>query len=153
MTEAKMSEVKAPALGSFCWVELAMSDQTLAKSFYTQLFDWSINDVPMGPDSSYTILRIEGKDVAAIYQQSKEQRSQGVPPHWMIYVAVANAEEAVSRASSLGGRVILAAFDVFDAGRMAVLQEDPTGATFSVSAGAKTQGSWDFWCRGHLVLG
>src|SRR4029077_8563057 len=70
-------------------------------------------------------------------------------PHWMIYVAVANAEEAVSRASSLGGRVILAAFDVFDAGRMAVLQ-DPSGATFSVWQGQKHKGAEIFGVEGTL---
>jgi uncharacterized protein len=140
MTEARMSEVKNPALGSFCWVELATTDQAAAKKFYTQLFDWRINDVPIGPDSYYTMLQIEGKDVAALHQQSKEEQSQRVPPHWMTYVAVASADESVSKASSLGGKVILAAFDVFDAGRMAVLQ-DPTGAIFSVWQGRKHKGT------------
>src|SRR5882762_4040837 len=86
MTEARMSEVKNPALGSFCWVELATTDQSAAKKFYTQLFDWRINDVPIGPNSYYTMLQIEGKDVAALHQQSKEEQSERVQPHWMTYV-------------------------------------------------------------------
>jgi uncharacterized protein len=138
MTEARMSEVKNSAPGSFCWVELATTNQAAAKKFYTQLFDWRINDVPIGPDSYYTMLQIEGKDVAALHQQSKEEQS--APPHWMTYVAVASADEAASRASSLGGKVILAAFDVFDAGRMAVLQ-DPTGAILSVWQARKHKGT------------
>ena len=42
-----------------------------------------------------------------------------------------NANEAVKRAEGLGAKVLAPAFDVMDAGRMAVLQ-DPTGAVFSV---------------------
>jgi predicted enzyme related to lactoylglutathione lyase len=139
MTEARRSELNNPALGSFCWVELATNDQSAAKKFYTQLFNWSIKAVPMGADSFYTMLQIEGNDVAALYQQQKEQQSQGVPPHWMTYVAVADADQAVSKANSLGGKVILAPFDVFDAGRMAVLQ-DPTGAILSVWQARKHKG-------------
>jgi hypothetical protein len=60
-----------------------------------------------------------------------EQQAQGVPPHWMVYVAVTSADDAAARAASLGGTVIAPAFDVFDVGRMAVLQ-DPTGAMFCV---------------------
>jgi predicted enzyme related to lactoylglutathione lyase len=56
---------------------------------------------------------------------------QGVPPHWGAYVSVASADEAAAKAASLGGTVIVPPFDVFDFGRMAVLQ-DPAGATFSV---------------------
>jgi hypothetical protein len=63
-----------------------------------------------------------------------------VPPHWGSYVAVANADEAAKRATALGGKVLAPAFDVMDAGRMAVLQ-DPTGATFMVWQAGKHQGA------------
>jgi predicted enzyme related to lactoylglutathione lyase len=44
---------------------------------------------------------------------------------------VASADEAASRAKSAGGTVLLDPFDVFDAGRMSLLQ-DPQGAVFAV---------------------
>jgi predicted enzyme related to lactoylglutathione lyase len=69
--------------------------------------------------------------VAAACTLRQEQRKQGIPSHWNVYVAVENADAAASRAAELGAKVLAAPFDVFDAGRMAVLQ-DSTGAVFSV---------------------
>jgi predicted enzyme related to lactoylglutathione lyase len=60
----------------------------------------------------------------------KEQRAQGIPPHWMSYVAVESADETAKKARELGGTVLMDPFDVFDLGRMSVIQ-DPTGAIFS----------------------
>ncbi len=44
---------------------------------------------------------------------------------------VGSADDAAKRAADLGGTVLKDAFDVFNAGRLAVLQ-DPTGAVFCV---------------------
>jgi predicted enzyme related to lactoylglutathione lyase len=49
----------------------------------------------------------------------------------MLYIAVDNADAATARATKAGGKVFAPAFDVMDAGRMAVIA-DPTGATFCV---------------------
>jgi len=113
--------------GAFCWIDLATTDQNSAKSFYTSLFGWTSNDMPMGPNDFYTKFQLEGRDTGAAYTLQPEQRSQGVPPHWAIYIAVANVDESAKRVTELGGKVVLPPFDVFDAGRMAVVQ-DPTGA-------------------------
>ncbi len=115
--------------GSFCWIELATTDQPAAKKFYSGLFGWEINDMPMGPTEVYTIFRLDGRDAAAGCTLRPEQK--GVPPHWMIYIAVDNADAAAARAAKAGGKVCAPAFDVMDAGRMAVIS-DPTGATFCV---------------------
>jgi predicted enzyme related to lactoylglutathione lyase len=102
-----------------------------AKAFYTELFGWSAIDNPAGPDMVYTMLQIEGKDVAGLYQMSEEQRSQGMPPHWLSYVSVANVDERAAKAKSLGGQVLQEPFDVMDVGRMALVQ-DPTGAVLAL---------------------
>ena len=57
-----MAHVDKHAAGDFCWIELATSDQNAAKKFYSSLFAWVPNDMPMGPDSFYTIFRLQGKD-------------------------------------------------------------------------------------------
>jgi uncharacterized protein len=119
------------APGSFCWIELATTDQAEAKRFYGDLFGWSAHDSPMGADAIYTMFQQEGRDVAACYRLRSEMASAGVPPHWNLYVAVASADDAAERAGELGARVVTAPFDVLDAGRMAVI-EDPTGAVISV---------------------
>src|SRR5215469_10245358 len=125
--------------GSFCWMELATSDQSAAKKFYSDLFGWTVDDAPMAPDEFYSMFKLDGKDAAAAYTLRQDQREQGVPPHWMIYIATENADESARRAQDLGGTVIAPPFDVMDIGRMAVIQ-DPTGAMFCVWQAKKQSG-------------
>lgn len=131
MTEAKMQESVEYKPGTFCWVELGTTDGEAAKKFYTQLFDWEFDDHDMGPGGVYTILKQNGKDVGALYTMPEEMTANGVPPHWMSYISVANADEAAAKAKSLGGTLMKEPFDVFTMGRMAVIQ-DPTGAMFAL---------------------
>jgi len=126
-----MANIDMHPAGSFCWIELATTDQNAAKNFYSSLFGWAPQDMPMGPNDFYTIFKLHGRDAAAGCTLRPEQRAQGVPPHWMIYIAVDNADAAVTKAQQLGGKILAPAFDVMDAGRMAVVQ-DPTGAVFCV---------------------
>lgn len=117
--------------GNFCWVELGTNDQQAAKQFYGGLFGWQFNDIPMGEGmGDYTMLLLDDKEVGALYQLNAE-RQPGVPPHWMTYVAVENADEAAAKVESLGGTVLMPPFDVFTHGRMFALK-DPVGATLSV---------------------
>ncbi len=126
--------------GSFSWIELSTTDQNAAKVFYGSLFGWAVNDSPMGPDDFYSIFKVKGRDVGAACAMRPEQRSMGVPPHWMIYITVDSADAAATRAAQLGGKVLAPAFDVMDIGRMSVLQ-DPTGAIFSVWQAKRHVGS------------
>ena len=127
------------APGNFCWTELATSNQSEAKKFYGGVFGWAADDNPMGPNEFYTMFKLEGRTVGAAYTLRPDMVKQGIPPHWGLYVAVVSADETASRVASNGGKVLAPAFDVFDAGRMAVLQ-DPTGATICVWQAKKHHG-------------
>jgi uncharacterized protein len=135
-----MPNVDAHQPGSFCWVELGTSDQPGAKRFYNQLFAWTANDVPIGPDDFYTMFQLRARDVAAAYTLRADQRERGVPPHWMLYVAAKDADATSEKAASLGGKILAPPFDVFDVGRMAVIQ-DPTGAVFAIWQAKRHQGT------------
>lgn len=108
--------------GAFCWPELATSDPKGAVQFYSALFGWTVSESPTdyGP---YYRFRLGGDDVGASCQGNPEDG----PPHWNSYVAVSSADEIAGRVAKLGGTVVAEPFDVFDAGRMAVLR-DPAGA-------------------------
>lgn len=134
-----MATIDEHPAGAFCWIELATTNQDSAKSFYSALFGWSVTDTPIGPDDLYTIFKLQDRDAAAAYTMRKEQRAQGVPPNWLLYISVENAEECVAKVVKAGGVVHMPAFDVMNAGRMAVLQ-DPTGAVFAVWQPRNTQG-------------
>ncbi len=134
-----MAKVDKHLAGSFCWIELATTDQKAAKSFYTSLFGWSVTDNPMGPDDFYSIFKLKGRDVAAGYTLRKDQRERGVPAHWSLYIAVDSADQTAAKATEAGGKILMPAFDVMDAGRMAVIH-DPTGAVFCIWQPKKSQG-------------
>src|SRR5579871_3409294 len=100
------------APGTFCWVELSTSDQEAAKDFYGSLFGWESDDRPVGDDHVYSVMRLQGKDVAAIASQSQRQREAGVPPSWNNYVSVASVDATAARAKELGADVHAEPFDV-----------------------------------------
>jgi predicted enzyme related to lactoylglutathione lyase len=131
MTEARMQETAQYKPGTFCWVELGTTDGEAAKKFYTQLFGWDFADTPIGPSGVYTMLKLDGKDVGALYKMPEEMTSQGMPPHWLSYVSVTSADETAAKAKQLGATLIKEPFDVSTVGRMAVIQ-DPTGAVFAL---------------------
>ncbi len=131
MTEARMQEAPEYAPGTFCWIDLGTTDAEAAKKFYNQLFGWESTDNPVSPEMVYSMLTLNGKEVGALYQMPAEMTSQGIPPHWLSYVSVVNADESAEQAKSLGATVVKEPFDVFDVGRMAIIQ-DPAGAGFAI---------------------
>ncbi len=134
---AHMPTVEKHAPGSFNWIELGTPDQNGAKAFYGSLLGWSFEDHSMGPMGVYTMFKLDGRDTGGCYQLGPQ--SQGVPPHWSLFVASDNADETAARARQLGGTVMHGPFDVSDLGRMAVLR-DPTGAVLGIWQPGKNTG-------------
>ena len=126
-----MPIVERFAPGEFCWIEVATSNRNAAKSFYSALFGWSARDIPIGPNDFYSLMELDGRIAAGAFQISPSESAAGVAPHWHLYVAVDDADQAAKKAGELGGKVVEAPFDVTDRGRAALLQ-DPTGAFLSV---------------------
>jgi predicted enzyme related to lactoylglutathione lyase len=120
-----------PKVGSFCWFELATSDRVAAQKFYSAVFGWEPAEVPMGPEMTYTMLRLKGNDVGGVYALMKDQIAAHVPPHWMPYIKVESVDESASKASKLGAKSIVPPSDIPNVGRFAVIQ-DPTGAVTSI---------------------
>jgi uncharacterized protein len=134
MTEARLQETPKHKPGSFCWVELGTTNTPAAKTFYKELFGWDYEDMPSGPEMPemiYSLIKLNGKDVGGLYNMPGEMLAQGVPPHWLSYIAVTNADEATAQAKAAGATIAKEPFDVSDSGRMSVIQ-DPTGAMFAV---------------------
>jgi uncharacterized protein len=123
-----MPERTQYAPGTPSWIDLQTPDQAAAKAFYGALFDWSYEDMPVGKDDAgndafYSMAKKNGHNVAAIGGSPPP----GVPPHWNVYVTVADVDATAALVPGAGGQVIAPPFDVMDAGRMSVIA-DPTGA-------------------------
>ena len=110
--------------------------------------------MPAGAARVYTRLEKDGKSVGALFEMSPEMRAAGVPAHWQSYVSVDDAQAAAEKAAGLGGKIVSPAFDVMDAGRMAMIQ-DPTGARLALwqaktHGGAQLVNEPDSWCWNEL---
>jgi predicted enzyme related to lactoylglutathione lyase len=140
MTEARMQEVPTFKPGAFCWVELGTTDAEGAKTFYKKLFGWDYHEGSGGPGMVYNMIKLKGKDVGGLYEMPSDMLTQGVPPHWLSYVSVTDADEATAQAKAAGGTALNGPFDVMNAGRMSVLQ-DSTGAVFAVWQAKEHPGS------------
>jgi uncharacterized protein len=114
---------------SLSWNELATRDMGAAKTFYTKVFPWTAKSNPMPDGSEYVEWQIDGKSIGGGMQMGAQMPAQ-VPPHWLVYFAVANTDNTLKRAQELGAKVMMPAMDI-PQGRFGVLT-DPQGAAFAV---------------------
>jgi predicted enzyme related to lactoylglutathione lyase len=87
-----------------------------------------------GGGPGYTIVKVGDRSNGGLREMTAEEGAANVPPAWMPYFAVDSADDAVARATELGGHVLAGPIDLPNGGRIAALT-DSTGAAFAVSAG------------------
>ena len=117
-------------LGKVMWPELHTPDPVGAAGFYTRLFGWKTQPAS-GVESAQYVEWINGESHFAGMMPMSGPEWQGLPPHWMIYVTVADCDERAARAKELGAAVCVPPTDVPNVGRFAVVN-DAQGATFSM---------------------
>ncbi|MFV3130190.1 VOC family protein [Niveispirillum sp. KHB5.9] len=125
-----MSGQPVPPSGSFVWHELNSPDPARAEAFFGALLGWTFTHKDMGELGSYTVCSQGGLEIAGMMKMEGPMWD-GIPPHWMNYIAVADIEASVAKVAELGGEVCVPPFDVPDVGRMTVIK-DPTGAAISL---------------------
>ncbi|MBP2334228.1 putative enzyme related to lactoylglutathione lyase [Saccharothrix coeruleofusca] len=112
--------------GALWWNELATRDLAGASAFYRDVF--GLEPQPE-PGMRYSRLALGGHPVAGVFGMDAEIPPE-IPPHWMTYFAVPDAEAAAARAAELGGvvvhEVVRSPFGWF------TTLGDPLGATFRV---------------------
>ena len=85
----------------FCHVELSTDNPEAAKSFYSDLFEWQLEDMPMG-DMTYTMIGVgEGTGGGMMKNPCAD-----APSSWMPYIQVDNLAESTEKAKSLGGQIL-----------------------------------------------
>ena len=108
----------------FVHVELNTPDPEKAKTFYSKLFQWQLEDVPnpAAPASTYTMIKVGSGTGGGIMRQIP-----GGPSGWLAYVEVDDIQAATQKAKSLGGKVMKDVTEVMGMGWLSFIQ-DPTGA-------------------------
>jgi predicted enzyme related to lactoylglutathione lyase len=120
-------------INSLSWNELLSTNVDVAQRFYSQLFGWSAEPMPI-PGGTYVVFKQGGQSVAGLTQQPAALK--GHPSFWASYFAVADADATVASATRLGARVLLPLTDLPGVGRFGWLQ-DSQGAIFAVIKNAR----------------
>jgi predicted enzyme related to lactoylglutathione lyase len=112
----------------FVHVELNASDPEKAKTFYSKLFDWKLQDVPnpAAPEGVYTMI-----DVGSGTGGGMMKQVEGGPAGWLAYVLVDDIKKSTEQAKSLGGKVMKDVTEVPGMGWLSII-EDPNGAIFGL---------------------
>lgn len=118
--------------GAMAWCEVNTRDAAVATAFYREVFGLESRALPGDGTTVYHTLQKGDFTACGVLQMNALW--EGVPPHWMPYFAVSDADATCRRAAELGGKVSVPPFDT-PYGRMAVLN-DPQGAVFSIVATA-----------------
>ena len=110
----------------FVHVELNTTDLDKAKTFYSKLFEWKLEDIPMGKES-YTMIQVgEGTGGGMM-----KHPVPGAPSMWLSYVVVDDIEAATKKAKSLGATVMKEVTEVPGMGWLSIIL-DPTGAALGL---------------------
>ncbi|HEV3017898.1 MAG TPA: VOC family protein [Burkholderiaceae bacterium] len=110
----------------FVHVELNTTDVGKAKAFYGKLFNWKLEDVPMGSDT-YTMIRVGDGTGGGIMKHPMP----GASSAWLAYVLVDDVAAATQKAKSLGATVVKDVTEVMGAGQFSIIM-DPTGAALGL---------------------
>jgi uncharacterized protein len=112
---------------AFVHVELNTTDVAKSKEFYGKLFDWTLEDMPMGGDETYTLIKVGQGTGGGMMKHPMP----GAPSAWLAYVAVDNIHASTEKARSLGAKVLKDVTEVPNMGSFSILM-DPTGAAIAL---------------------
>jgi uncharacterized protein len=121
----------------FVHVELNTQELAKSKDFYGKLFDWKLEDIPMGSvsDEPYTMIGVgEGGVGGGIMKHPMP----GAPSFWLSYVQVDDIRASTDKAKSLGATIIRDVTEVTGMGWLSIIQ-DPEGAVLGLWKAAQRQ--------------
>jgi predicted enzyme related to lactoylglutathione lyase len=98
----------------FVHVELHTRDLPRACEFYSALFGWQLQDMPLAGGHTYTMINV-GEGTAGGMMAEPDPK---VPPYWLDYVGVDDIEDDTSRAKELGAKVVQGGSKVRERGWM-----------------------------------
>jgi len=114
--------------GALAWNEFYTRDLEATKAFYTALFGWEWGSMPIPQGGDYHLASVDGFAACGVLEMDEQWGE--IPPHWMVYIQVEDADATAARVTSLGGDVCVPVTDI-SVGRFAVVNDDQKG-TFTI---------------------
>ena len=108
------------------WHELNTWEPEQARHFYSATLGWDFEPAALPDGDQYWVAHMDGRAVGGIFQLT-EPDFQGIPSHWMTYLAVPDIVAAQLKAEAAGGEILRPAFQLGGVGKLSVVT-DPTGA-------------------------
>ena len=107
------------------WRDLTVPNATDVRDFYCDVVGWRANDHDMGGYADYEMLTPERGDCVAGICHSRGTNAP-IPPQWLIYITVADADASAARCVARGGQVLDGPREV--GGQRFCVIQDPAGA-------------------------
>lgn len=111
--------------GEWIWSSLVTLDPDAGAAFYQAMFGYEAFDLPHDDGFEHVVLSSDGYARASVNALPGE--SSTLRPHWLNFVRVLSAADAVRKVEALGGRVLVAPYRDRHGGLTAVVA-DPAGA-------------------------
>ena len=100
-------------------IEFSTRDLEESKKFYSDVFEWKIQDFP---GMNYATFEAEGGTGGGFSPVSEET----LPGSTLVYINTPELEKTLQKIRSAGGTILLDGYDIAGVGRMATFR-DPTG--------------------------
>jgi uncharacterized protein len=115
--------------GEWIWSSLLARDAGSEAAFYQQVFSYDVFDLASEDGLEHVILSSD--DYARASVNAFPADSARWHPHWLSFIRVDNTIDAVAKAVSMGGRVLVEPHVDRHGGKVAVVA-DPAGAPFGL---------------------
>jgi predicted enzyme related to lactoylglutathione lyase len=118
-----------PEVGDFSWHELVTTDPGGALGFYQAVAGWNkTGEHDMGPLGLYLMF---GRQTITLGGMFKRPPEMPAPPHWLMYIRVADINKGTADVKANGGQVLHGPVEV-PGGDWIVQCVDPQGAGFAL---------------------
>ena len=118
----------AKTTNGFWWTNLSSSDDAGAAAFYSKIFGWSYDEMPIGDNMVHRNATSGDHQLAGI---DPIMPGNDMPTAWINFVFVQDMTATVASARQLGATIVQEPVDVMGEGHMAIAV-DPTGATIGI---------------------
>jgi len=120
----------APQPNTFVWHELNTRHIKANRAHYEAVYGWVWEEHQM-PDGPYFTAKLGDEMVAGMFDMTGEPGLQGLPDHWLVYMAVEDCSATVAAIEAAQGSILRPPFDVPNVGRFAIVK-DAGGAAFGI---------------------
>ena len=114
--------------GQWCHIEIPSNDPENTSKFYSEVFGWKINPVPMGDMGIYHLYETPGGGGVGggIWNPP-----EGIPRQMINYVNVEEIDPITAKAEANGGKVVMPTQEVPGIGWFSLIA-DPDGNIFGI---------------------